>query len=529
MLLLSFFAITDAFCLTFYVDTSTGKDNPAQGVKLEKPWKTITYALQQTCMIDICEEVIIEVAAGEYYETVTIAKRPVSLVGTGLTTIDGGGGSSLAVITISGVKNVLLSNFTIQKGKTGIYAENGASLQIDNVLVRKNDSDGILIYGHSQGSFSGDLSCLENGRFGFFILENSTAVFNGASVKANNNLENGVMLYGSSSLSSYNSSIEIADNKGSEGLGLSNLSSLSSSDTNASITNNGDLGISITGNSRFHSRRNDNWEIWDHKESGLITVDSSDFKLGSNCNLKLRNSENINLNISDSSSAALEGNVEISESKYGIIVGSSSGLKVKGPLNVSEFEQAGIMVLRTSSIKMFEPALMTISNAKTTAFTGLNITEGSVASAHGGTLTIEDNPDNGVSVLRNANFTIRDSAVAMIKNNGGFGVSIGQNSSCQLRDTVSEISNNASGGIAVSGSSHFMARYTRIINNDRYGIGANEGSSILIRDAIINGNNSGDDVNLYFGAHSSIYNSTIGTIACDGTVLSRGDHMCPTP
>jgi len=45
MLLLSFFATTNAFGLTFYVDTSIGKDNPSWGVKPEKPLKTISYGV----------------------------------------------------------------------------------------------------------------------------------------------------------------------------------------------------------------------------------------------------------------------------------------------------------------------------------------------------------------------------------------------------------------------------------------------------------------------------------------------------
>jgi hypothetical protein len=42
-----------------------------------------------------------------------------------------------------------------------------------------------------------------------------------------------------------------------------------------------------------------------------------------------------------------------------------------------------------------------------------------------------------------------------------------------------------------------------------------------------NGGNGGTDVDLRFGTRATLVNVAIGTIVCDGTVLSRGTKLCP--
>jgi hypothetical protein len=64
-------------------------------------------------------------------------------------------------------------------------------------------------------------------------------------------------------------------------------------------------------------------------------------------------------------------------------------------------------------------------------------------------------------------------------------------------------------------------------NNLGSGVEADNGSVITLLKAIVNGNASNKDVVLSFGARSDITNSTIGSIVCDRSVLSRGDVVCP--
>ena len=59
ILFLLFFIVTEAFSLTFYVDTSIGKDNSSCGEKPNKACKTISYAVQHANIIEAYEEVLI--------------------------------------------------------------------------------------------------------------------------------------------------------------------------------------------------------------------------------------------------------------------------------------------------------------------------------------------------------------------------------------------------------------------------------------------------------------------------------------
>lgn len=65
-------------------------------------------------------------------------------------------------------------------------------------------------------------------------------------------------------------------------------------------------------------------------------------------------------------------------------------------------------------------------------------------------------------------------------------------------------------------------------NKGNKGVLVNDGNSVKCINSTITGN-SGGDLILSFGSRATLNGNTIGTlpIFCDGTVLSRGDHLCP--
>jgi len=111
---------------------------------------------------------------------------------------------------------------------------------------------------------------------------------------------------------------------------------------------------------------------------------------------------------------------------------------------------------------------------------------------------------------------------------------LGRNSTISLRDRgaglTARIRNNLAEGILVYAQS--VAKIdaeTSITGNTGWGIDAGDGSSIIISNSTIQNNNGTQgDINLHFGARSTLNSNIIGTpLSCDLSVLSRGDAVCP--
>jgi hypothetical protein len=120
----------------------------------------------------------------------------------------------------------------------------------------------------------------------------------------------------------------------------------------------------------------------------------------------------------------------------------------------------------------------------------------------------DNNANNGLLVRRNSVARVEDASAEMqLRNNGGRGVLLTQSS-------VGSFLN----GMTVS-------------NNGGIGVEVDDGSSALMSGATITGNGAGagPDVSATFGSRLTLNGNAIGIlpITCDGTVLSRGDALCP--
>jgi hypothetical protein len=114
---------------------------------------------------------------------------------------------------------------------------------------------------------------------------------------------------------------------------------------------------------------------------------------------------------------------------------------------------------------------------------------------------------------------------AQISQNSVNGVEVNGNASLSLSGGTT-VRGNAARGILLVNDAHGDLRNITVQDNGSTGIDASD-SSLTVNTSSISGNRGTSDVALSFGTRASLNGNTIGTIACDETVLSRGSTLCP--
>jgi hypothetical protein len=469
MLFLSFFAVTEAFSITFYVDTTIGKDSPNNwGQSPKKPWKTIAFAVQQTCVIEICEEVVIKIAGGTYNETIIVNIRPLSLEGTeengdNLTIINSGRQDA---ITIDGVHNVVIKNVEVINANNGIIVKNGGSAEFTDISVEGGTGNGFYITGSSNANLSGSSGAKSNDGNGILVEESSSVIFDGSSLTAIENKADGVLILGVSSLSLKNGTL--------------------STDTNI-------RGIVAVGNSRIRVDAGGSIRSIYNVENGISILEGSNAEIFGELSTE-DNFAGIGINIQSNSALSINETARatiVDESYVGILVSQSSSLRTEGILDIST-SGSGILVSGSSSMRAEGGKIDIWRNGR-----GILIRSGSTIELKGPDPESHYNIYNGSSGIAIAENSFGDFNEVKIFDNTGLGLSVGSNSQVSAYDIT--IERNV-GGVKADGGSVFL-------------------------EGVINGNGL-VDVNLIFGAHA-ILSGNIGTISCDGTVLIRGDEECP--
>src|SRR5688572_6814231 len=124
---------------------------------------------------------------------IVITTEGLTLNGVGEAIIDGGGEGA---VRITGVGNVLLSNFVVRDGDWGIAAINGAHLTVSGVEVHANAGFGITIQTGSSAILS-NVATHHNGVHGLDIQTGSAATLTDT-FSASNNRVFGINVNGSS-------------------------------------------------------------------------------------------------------------------------------------------------------------------------------------------------------------------------------------------------------------------------------------------------------------------------------------------
>jgi len=248
----------------------------------------------------------------------------------------------------------------------------------------------------------------------------------------------------------------------------------------------------------------------ENNEAGLIILGTSRLLTTNDTTLTLRNSTSTGLGVNDTSNAFLSGALLIENSGGdGMVVidassvnfgsvGSTQILNSGGP-------NGGLLIARALAVFVGDTSSMTVSGN---------------TNGHG--LAVVDN-----STLRVVSAVVSD-------NNANNGLSVAQNSVVRVQGTLAQMQlrNNTGRGVLLTRSSvGIFENGTTVSNNGGIGVDVDDGSSVTMSGATISGNGAGagPDISASFGSRLTLNGNTIGIlpITCDGSVLSRGDVLCP--
>lgn len=170
--------------LILYVDGATGIDNLGYGLTQDKPFKTIGYALGRIPILRTADtSVTINVAAGQYRESIKIGMGGVWLKGAGPNATSLVGDGSTAVVQLYGPLKGGIAGFTITNGGTGIYSST-ATMTIENCVITGNRGyGGLEVYNNSFMNLT-NVDITSN-NVGIALSRNSGVVLDGCNISSN--------------------------------------------------------------------------------------------------------------------------------------------------------------------------------------------------------------------------------------------------------------------------------------------------------------------------------------------------------
>ena len=395
---------------------------------------------------------------------VTVTVDDFTIEGVENAILDGGGSS---VITVSSARRVTIRDLTVRNGSNGIVAKRGAILTIRDVVAEDNAAQGIHIDDASTAEIT-DSTVLRSD-VGILVTR-SNATFNGT-ITSDQSRRGIVFLGGSNGLVTAGATLT-TDNNGDGGLDVFGSSSLAVFGASIISTGNSEVGISVQGTS-------------------YLVVGSG-------------------------STVLAEGN------KYGLALGSWSNVLIQGSsLTARDNLIHGVQIFGS----IFDVGGSSTATASGNGENGFFVFESSHLNA-GGTILTENNGGSGVELLSSSHLNARPDTELQILNNS-IGLFVHQMSRANLHQGTKVIEANRNEGLFVTANSLVEANNIKIVGNAGPGMEV-DNSTIDISRSTISGN-GGPDVTGSFGAHLILNGNTIGKlpISCDGTVLSRGDAVCP--
>ena len=182
----------------------------------------------------------------------------------------------------------------------------------------------------------------------------------------------------------------------------------------------------------------------------------------------------------------------------------------------------------------------TVINVQNNLSTGLTVVSGAHLVSFGGTINASGNPSTGVSVNSKGGFDL-DAASTLNSFNNGHGVLLQEASVMTVFNNpqfsgvpgLSTINthHNTGNGISVqSGSTLTLSNQAQVQShqNAQMGLVADNGVGVTLVNSTIT-DNTGQDLQLTFGARADLQTLTFGTYTCDATILVRGSSgiICP--
>ena len=274
------------------------------------------------------------------------------------------------------------------------------------------------------------------------------------------------------------------------------------------IRNGGSNGVIGQSGAAFAVRHSN---VQDNKLTGIVVADGSTAEVSDST---MRNNS-LGVDVFNRSGVVFRGNVTITQNK-GVGIDTNGGASVEvrgGKLHVDSNGGDGILVSNSVlSLLGFDESVGSAITANNNQGNGMRIGNGNVL------VVGTDFPPGSFSIMASGN-----------KGTGIF-VAGGGSIVSPFGTLKLEAQNNAVGLNFGSGGSAVLIGGLNVRNND-IGLLADAAATLTLVSIPPNPsaiqNNKTTDVDLRFGTRSTINDVAIGTLKCDGTVLSRGSKVCP--
>ncbi|MDQ3254023.1 MAG: hypothetical protein M3R15_08970 [Acidobacteriota bacterium] len=240
---------------------------------------------------------------------------------------------------------------------------------------------------------------------------------------------------------------------------------------------------------------------------GIVVADHSFAEL---TNVTSQRNQTVGMDVFTSSTAVLKGTINITENAgNGVEVNGNSVLEIRGAtVQINNDNEFGLIAASGSQVALFgfdESQGSTLTaNGNGVAGIGLGDTTLTVFASNT-TISAENNP-MGIFLPDGGSISSPFGRGTFLIKNNGIGLNFGQGSGANIVGGLN-VQNNGTGLLADAAGILTLV-------------------SMPPNPSSITGNTDAD-VNLRFGTRSTINGVTIGTITCDGTVLSRGTIVCP--
>ena len=440
---------------------------------------------------------------------------------------------------------VLNSTITLDhNGARGLLVSRSTAVDVrtSTITATNNTTDGIGVFNGSSlllQDATAPIDVSSNGDRGVEVSLNATlSLVNSTMTVTNNTVNDGIGVFNSSSFfirtdTGKTPALITVSGNGKRGVAVGNTSTLLIQHSQLNTTSNTDFGVEIFGSSRLQIILGST-VLSENNTVGVRVVSASSISAlgGTPLNtLTVQNNSGNGLQLNRTSSANLAGTTTASDNgtlrvtSSGISLNGSSSASLSGTTLVQGNPSQGILVNRASSL-IATGTLNVLSNGED----GIRVHEGSTLRLLNGTMVIDGNTMNGIGVFHNSEARLAPSVGTsdldlQIRNNVLQGIFVFRNSSVGL-ETGTVITKNTGDGLQARQSSVIRAFGVSVTANGGNGLDVDE-SSANVNTSTITGNTA-TDVTATFGARLTLKSNTIGTVACDTTVLKRVDGLLVT-
>ena len=376
---------------------------------------------------------IINVAAGNYTESLTVKNKTVTIqgAGSGSTAITGTPG--IDTFTIDTANVVVISGLTVQGGNIGIYAKRGSVVEVKNAVVQDTTAQGIYISENSTARLTNVTVQRSSGNHGIQASRSSSITFYGTIV-SNNNGQDGIIIFDSSS-GYFSSATVTTNNNGRYGVNSSTNSGIYVDSSSITSQSNVNHNIRIWGSSAISAQNSSSVLSDTTDQTGVNASSAAVLYTDTTSSLTVRNGKTYGLSIGLTSNAYLNGPVLVeksgSSSAPGVVISNTSNLYINGVMDIKDNGHIGLYMMH-SSVQVNTAGKLTISGTTGGNGDGIFLEGNAYLRVYQGGLTVQNNSagslGRGIALYRGSQVglfpllpntvSIKNNLVGIVANDG---------------------------------------------------------------------------------------------------------------